>query len=304
MTPVARNLLESHAKDAYNVWATAVGATAAWEELPNVYQQGWVTTVQFLADEPKCGDCGADLFCLDCDAEEAFACMVCETKLTCPKCGTPGGCFLAPDGILRTPASAEGDGLAGGRGTAAPSAGEPRPRGHLLRSKGMISAKQVYDGSDGDLTKAYYAELEKHGPIGIVCVNLFRAQKCSTRAKAYRGGIRGVGSFKGLAYDRKNWSMQNLCKALMEHGQQLGIDWGWKRDPAQEYHDWVLYVELPDIGQVSFHAASHGEGPNFHGEWDGKHLSAERILAFCDLVASQETASAAEEVIPEGRLRL
>ena len=153
----------------------------------------------------------------------------------------------------------------------------------------MPTAVEVYNGSDGDLTRDYYAELEQRGPIGIVCVNLFRAQKCSARAKVYRGGIRGQGSYRGLAYDRKNWSMQNLCRVLMKEALALGIAWGWKRDPAQQYHDWVLYVDLP-TGQVSFHAAAHGEGPLYRGDWDGEHKSAERILAFCEQVYSQEAS--------------
>jgi hypothetical protein len=160
-----------------------------------------------------------------------------------------------------------------------------------------VTALEVYNGSDGDLTKAYYAELEKRGPIGTVAVNLFRAQKCSARAKIYRGGIRGHGSYRGLAYDRKNWAMQNLCRVLLKHGAALGITFGWKEDPAQEYHNWVLYVDLP-TGQVSFHAATHGEGPLYRGDWDGSHLSAERILEFCDLVASREMAA----ICPHGQV--
>jgi hypothetical protein len=148
-----------------------------------------------------------------------------------------------------------------------------------------MNALEVYSGSDGELTKAYYAELESHGPIGILATNLFRAQKCSARAKVYRGGIRGHGSYRGMAYDRKNWALQNLCRVLLEHGKSLGIAWGWKEDPNQEYHNWVLYVDLPQ-GQVSFHAATKGDGPLYRGEWDGKHESATRILAFCDSLAA------------------
>jgi hypothetical protein len=147
----------------------------------------------------------------------------------------------------------------------------------------VIRASVVYAGSDGDLTKAYYVQLEQHGPVGVIAMNLFRAQKCSARAKVYRGG-----GFKGMAYERKNWSMANLSRALIENAatvcEQLGIAWGWKEDPAQEYHSWVLYVDLP-TGQCSFHARSRGEGPDYLGEWDRvPHASADRILAFCDWV--------------------
>lgn len=144
-----------------------------------------------------------------------------------------------------------------------------------------MKAHEVYNGSEGALTRAYYAALEQRGPAGIVAVNLFRAQKCSTRAKKYRGGVRGVGSYRGMAYDRKAWSMGNLCAALAEHGEALGIAYGWKRDPLALTNPWVLYVDLPN-GQVSFHSPTRGEGSDYAGEWDAMHASEQRILAFCD----------------------
>ena len=49
---------------------------------------------------------------------------------------------------------------------------------------------QTYQGSDGEATRALYAELQQRGPVGVIAVNLFRAQKNSARAKVYRGGVR------------------------------------------------------------------------------------------------------------------
>jgi hypothetical protein len=146
-----------------------------------------------------------------------------------------------------------------------------------------MNAAEVYETSDGVLTKRYYAELEKRGAAGLVALNLFRAQKCSSRAKVYRGGIGGVGSFRGMAYERKQWSLDQLAQILTAHGAGLGIRWGWKRDPKQTFIPWVLYVDLPG-GQVSFHSPNRGGGMDYAGEWDGEHRSAERILAFCDQV--------------------
>jgi hypothetical protein len=144
-------------------------------------------------------------------------------------------------------------------------------------------ALAVYEQSDGEVTKAFYADLAACGQVGELAVNLFRAQKCSTRAKVYRGGIRGQGSYRSMAYDRKNWSMQNLAKVLGTHGAGLNITFGWREDQNQDYHSWVLYVDLP-TGQVSFHSATRGNGPDYPGDWDGQHASAERIIAFCDQV--------------------
>lgn len=141
----------------------------------------------------------------------------------------------------------------------------------------LADVQAVYNGSDGDATKALYARLVLIGPIGAIAVNLFRAQKSSARAKVYRGGIRGQGSYKGMAYERKEWAMQNLSAILTQHAEACGICWGWGVDASQEYHNTVLYVDLP-TGQVSFHTAARGAGPVYPHKWDGiREQSADRI---------------------------
>ena len=151
-----------------------------------------------------------------------------------------------------------------------------------------MKAIDVYKGSDGAVTKAYYAELEKHGPAGLIAMNLFRAQKCSERAKVYKGRV-----YKDAAYDRKNWSMQNLVNALVEHGAALGIRWGWGLDGQEtDFAPWVLYIDLPQ-GQVSFHSTRFHEGPSYAGKWDGATgASPLRIVCFCDAVVNYRRVNA------------
>lgn len=135
---------------------------------------------------------------------------------------------------------------------------------------------EVYTGSDGHRTTDLYERLTAMGPIGIVALNLFRAQKCSERAKVYRRAVH-----RESAYGRKQWSMDNLCKALQQHAGLLLIPWGWKEDPGQEFHKWVLYVDLPN-GQMSFHTERRGQGPDYDGEWDGvKGMCGQRVVSFC-----------------------
>jgi hypothetical protein len=132
---------------------------------------------------------------------------------------------------------------------------------------GLVDIAKVYEGSDGEATKALYAELEAKGTVGVVAVNLFRACKCSERAKVYRGR-----SYKDSAYGRKQWSLENLCKVLEGHAAELGIAWGWGIDAVAlaeggpHYH--VLYLEIP-TGQVSFHTDVRATGPAYTKEWDG-----------------------------------
>ena len=138
----------------------------------------------------------------------------------------------------------------------------------------FTEALTIYCGSDGGATMGLYAELDKLGPAGVVAINLFRAHKASARAKVYRR------RFKGPAYDKKQWSMNNLCEVLGEHAVELGIEWGWQEDPEQTYHRWVLYVDLP-TGQVSFHTDHRGDGPDYDKPWDQQpKTGADRICRY------------------------
>lgn len=139
----------------------------------------------------------------------------------------------------------------------------------------------IYQGSDGVSTKALYDKLDALGPAGEIATNLFRAHKSSERAKGYRGRAPGRGSYRGLAYGRKQWAMDNLCKILQAHGEALGIVWGWGVDTKQSYHSDVLYVDIP-TGQVSFHTAGRGDGPDYPRGWDGqRNAGAQRVCTWC-----------------------
>jgi hypothetical protein len=151
----------------------------------------------------------------------------------------------------------------------------------------LANILSIFEGSDARATIALYEDLQALGDTGHIGVELFRAQKASSRAKVYRGG-----GFKGKAYDKKQWAMNNLAQSLATHN---GFSWGWKQDPAQEFHNWVLYVDLP-TGQVSFHAATRGEGQIYPGDWDGvKNMSPTRICRFiADLFANSNATSAGQ----------
>ena len=154
-----------------------------------------------------------------------------------------------------------------------------------------LSARNVYHGSDGALTRAYLRFLEKQGHAGRVAAQLFRCQKSSSRAKQYRG------DYVGLAYDRKGEALDKLCELLADDAWQK--PWGWGEDPAQDYAPHVLYIDLPH-GQVSFHSLTRYAGPDYPGRWDGRHESEYRIILFCATIAAaaDEANTAAAE--PKG----
>lgn len=134
----------------------------------------------------------------------------------------------------------------------------------------------IYDGSDGDATRGLYQELAALGPLGLIALNLFRANKNSARAKVYRGGNE-KGRYRDQAYDRKQYSMTQLCAILQQYPVPEVPKWGWAKDEDQQKHCWVLYVHIP-TGQVSFHTEARGEGPNYDGFWDGiRGASVERV---------------------------
>ncbi len=151
----------------------------------------------------------------------------------------------------------------------------------------MKTVYETFFGSDGQATVELYNRLRLLGNAGIVAMNLCRACKNSSRAKQYRGGIRGQGSYKHLAYGRKQYAMSELCIILEHLDPSAGLVWGWKADPEQEIYRWVLYVDIP-TGQVSFHTVTRGTGPDYPSEWDGQHKSAERIIAWVEMLLQKQ----------------
>lgn len=154
----------------------------------------------------------------------------------------------------------------------------------------FIEIMQVYEGSDGGATRALYDQLANYGPAGVVAMNLFRACKASERAKKYRGG-----GYRGMAYEKKDWSIGNLCEALRAHGTSLGIVWGWGRDEGTIGFEDVLYIELP-AGQCSFHNGRRcAECPDYTKSWDGVRLQAPtRICTWIkDILNNHEEGQAA-----------
>lgn len=158
---------------------------------------------------------------------------------------------------------------------------EPASPARALANGAVMRPMEVFRQRGGAVTAAFYLELNACGPAGQVGVALFRAQKRSTAAKQYRRG-----SHRQEAYKVKSWSMGELCRLLSIHGEALGISYGWKTDPGVLFGNepsWVLYIDLPKVGQVSFHNPDRGEGPAYAGEWDGRTgESTMRIIQFCE----------------------
>jgi hypothetical protein len=166
-----------------------------------------------------------------------------------------------------------------------------------LAERGLCPDK-IYYGSDGVKTRQLHAALMRRGSLGAVAKHLFAAQTSSERAKHYHGGIRGVGSYRQLAYEQKQTCMNLLTEVLTEHN--LGIIWGWKEDPGVVFGDKasvVLYIDLPNRGQVSFHSPTRGVGPDYPRDWDKlPGASVDRIIDFAKDVMKIEAEPEAPPV--------
>jgi hypothetical protein len=150
----------------------------------------------------------------------------------------------------------------------------------LSNERKNMDAQTVFNQQNGEVTKAYYAEMNSKGLPGQLAVALFRAQKRSTAAKKYRRG-----RFTRDAYDVKNWSISEVCRILDTMAAfESAPQWGWKRDSKTPGYEWVLYVDLP-TGQCSFHSPQRLSGPDYLKDWDGIGMSEPRIIRYCDMVA-------------------
>lgn len=149
----------------------------------------------------------------------------------------------------------------------------------------------IYRGSNGAETRQLYSSLLSRGSVGAIAMHLFRAQKSSKRAKKYGP----CGEYQKLAYQRKAQSLKALATVVGNYGEKFGIGYGWKIDEDQPLNKWVLYVEIPRIGQVSFHSPERYSGPDYPGKFDGcRGASEERILKFCDEVLAWEWVTTRE----------
>jgi hypothetical protein len=98
-----------------------------------------------------------------------------------------------------------------------------------------------------------------------------------------------------MAYQTKQWAMGNIATVLSGHAEALGISWGWRQDPTQEYHDQVLYVDLP-TGQVSFHTSARGVGPDYSGQWDrATGAGPGRVIRYAASVLAGPTAAGVQQ---------
>lgn len=146
-----------------------------------------------------------------------------------------------------------------------------------------FTPQEVSAASDPVATKALYTRLEACGPAGQVALNLFRAHRCITQAQNCENGYQHSTTISRKAYERKDWALLLLCRALMNHSLELRIPWGWCCDSRDRRAPWTLRVDLPQ-GQVIFRNPRRLTGYDYIGRRDNQEKTEERIFAFCEEV--------------------
>jgi hypothetical protein len=153
----------------------------------------------------------------------------------------------------------------------------------------LAEIKAVFVGRDGAVTKALYDRLMTHGPRGVVAVNLMRVLKNSGFAKGYR-----FRRSTQAAYDAKNWAIGEVCAALIRHPNVIRT-WGWGRDDNAVNFEHVLYVDIPGVGQVSFHNGCRHDGPDYPDQWDGRRgTGPDRICAWIEAILANREVTTRE----------
>ncbi len=152
----------------------------------------------------------------------------------------------------------------------------------------ILPVKDIYYGSDGVATRSLLTKLSKVVPYGRIAAELFRAQKASSRAKQYRGGIRRSDgkftSYRELSDGSKERALNSLCFELNK--DSYGLVWGWRIDSPKKRNPHVLYIDLPN-GQVNFRSPRRLDGSDYTAAWDRQGNSEARIIAFCQTVLDQ-----------------
>lgn len=149
--------------------------------------------------------------------------------------------------------------------------------------------KAVFEGRDGAATKALYDRLLTRGPRGVVAVNLMRILKNSGFAKGYK-----FRRSTAAAYETKSWAIGQVCEAMVRHPEVIR-SWGWGRDENAVNFENVLYVDLPGVGQVSFHNGSRHQGPDYPGRWDGRRgMGPDRVCLWIEAILTNKAITTEE----------
>lgn len=173
------------------------------------------------------------------------------------------------------------------------NAPQPQPAVWRALSRDYTDIVRIYQGSDGEATRALYRALEQFGPVGGIAVNapanVRNAPSCIAAAAATKPRPM-------IARTGASATSRRALHSAPAAEVASGVVWGWAIDDALrakgDPHHHILYIEL-STGQVSFHTGSRGPGADYAGQWDGaRGVAAERICRWVAVVMAQQRCGA------------
>lgn len=104
-------------------------------------------------------------------------------------------------------------------------------------------------------------KLGKTDPIARALRLALEIEDCSTQGKKY------FGSWSDTYYRKKSEFIHELIELFRA---EL---WTFGKQPSLTRPRWIIYFEIPDCEQISFHTELLTEVPDYTKAWDGKRNS-------------------------------
>lgn len=109
-------------------------------------------------------------------------------------------------------------------------------------------------------------KLGKTNPLAYAYYCAFAAEENSITAKQYY--YQRSREYSDLYYEKKESYISSLVSVCKQQGYKYGVERIADEDDY-EYIKYIIYFDLPECEQVSWHCASVPDGcPKYDGEWD------------------------------------
>jgi hypothetical protein len=129
----------------------------------------------------------------------------------------------------------------------------------------LIRARTEFAGVGTRKAKLTLNKLAKTDPYARALRTALEIEDVNLTAKRYFGGDCGGYTYADIAYLKKCEHIEALIEISRSHGWVFGVQ---PSDVPDTTH--IIYFELPDVGQVSWHYSPRGPLPVYAGQWDGQ----------------------------------
>jgi hypothetical protein len=127
----------------------------------------------------------------------------------------------------------------------------------------LSEARENYCGIGTRKTKLKLNRFATTDPRASAFRLALEIEDCSTQAKKY------FGEWKDKKYAEKSELILKLVRLCQDHG------WTFGKHDSKGFPRWIVYFELPNCEQISFHTnlKTPEDIPDYEKDWDGKRNS-------------------------------